>query len=63
MTPEKVYERFGQEFPYMKDQVTKFVSRRTKDGVGSIRLLLRNHKILTFTINKDGTYSLTRGVI
>lgn len=61
MTPEKVYERFLQEFPDMRNQVTKFTSRRDDAATGSIRLLLRNRRVLTFTINKDGTWILKRG--
>lgn len=61
MTPEKVYERFLKEFPDMANRVVKFNSRRDADAAGSIILLLRNHRTLTFSVRKDGTWILKRG--
>lgn len=60
MTPEKVYEKFCQEFPYMKSQVVKFFRRHTDSAAYSIRIILRNKQSLIFSINKDGTWLLKR---
>ena len=61
MTPESVYARFLKEFPDMKAQVTRFTSRRDNEAAGSIRILLRNHKTLIFSVMKDGKWKLIRG--
>ena len=61
MSPEKVYERFLKEFPDMANQVVKFTSRRDANAAGSVRILLRNHRTLIFTVNKDDTWHLQRG--
>lgn len=60
MTPEKVYERFLQEFPDMKNQVVKFFKRHTDSAAYSIRIMLKNGRSLIFSINKDGTWILKR---
>lgn len=60
MTPESIYERFLKEFPSMGNQVVKFTSRRTNDSSSSIRLMLRNHRTLIFTVRTDGTWTLQR---
>ena len=60
MAPEKVYERFLKEFPDMESQVVRWYSRRTNTADASIRILLRNHRTLIFSINKDGTWILKR---
>lgn len=60
MAPEKVYERFLKEFPDMESQVVRWYSRRTTTADASIRILLRNHRTLIFSINKDGTWILKR---
>ncbi|MBO5629435.1 MAG: hypothetical protein J5965_10220 [Aeriscardovia sp.] len=60
MSPEKVYERFLKEFPDMESQVVKWYTRRTTTALASIRILLRNHRTLIFSINKDGTWILKR---
>ncbi len=60
MTPESVYARFCQEFPNVVPQVVKWRSRRDDDSSGSIVVLLRNHRTLIFSVNKDGTWILKR---
>lgn len=60
MTPESVYARFCQEFPNVVPQIVKWRSRRDDDSAGSIVVLLRNHRTLIFSVNKDGTWILKR---
>lgn len=60
MTPEKVYERFLQEFPDMANQVNRFFVRHTDTAAYSIRIMLKNGRSLIFSINKDGTWILKR---
>lgn len=60
MTPERVHERFVEEFPDLQPQVVKWFSRRTKTADASIRVILRNGRSLIFSINKDGTWILKR---
>jgi len=60
VTPEKVYERFLQEFPDMANQVSRFFSRHTDTAAYSIRIMLKNGRSLIFSINKDGTWILKR---
>lgn len=60
MTAEKVYEKFLQEFPDMKGQVTKFFSRHTDTADSSIRIMLKNGRSLIFSVNKDGSWLLKR---
>lgn len=60
MTPEKVYERFCEEFPGLVPQVTRWFKRHTDSAEASIRLMLRNNRSLIFSINKDGTWVLKR---
>ena len=60
MTPESVYARFRQEFPDVVPQIVKWRSRRTDTAAGSIVLMLRNHRTLIFSVNKDGTWILKR---
>jgi len=60
MAPERVWDRFCAEFPDMVNQVVKWTSRRTNDAAGSIRILLRNHRTLIFSVNKDNTWILKR---
>lgn len=60
MTPERVYERFLQDFPGMESQVLKWYTRRTDTADASIRILLRNHRTLIYSINKDGSTTLKR---
>lgn len=60
MSPEKVYERFLKEFPDMESQVVKWYTRRTTTALASIRILLRNHRTLIFSVNHDGTWILKR---
>ena len=62
MTPERVYERFLKEFPQMESQVDKFYKRtprhRSPDAADSIRIVLRNHRVLIFKVYKNGTWRL-----
>jgi len=60
MTPERVYERFVQEFPDLVPQVTRWFRRHSDTTDYSIRLMLRNGKSLIFGLNKDGTWILKR---
>lgn len=59
MTPESVYARFCQEFPDVVPQIVKWRSRDA-DAAGSIVVLLRNHRTLIFSLNKDDTWILKR---
>lgn len=58
MTPERVYERFCQEFPGMVPKVVKWFHRNDSAADYSIRIMLKNHRSLIFNINKDGTWEL-----
>lgn len=60
MTPESVYARFCKEFPDVVPQIIQWRSRRDADSAGSIVLMLRNHRTLIFSVNKDGTWILKR---
>ena len=60
MTPEKVYEKFAEEFPDLVPQVTRWFRRHTDSAAYSIRLMLRNGRSLIFSINKDDTWILKR---
>lgn len=60
MTPERVWERFLQEFPHMEKQVVKWFRRHTDSADSSIRIVLRNGNSMIFSINKDGTWILKR---
>lgn len=60
MTPEKVYERFLKEFPYMESQVKRWFKRHTDSAAYSIRIVLKNGNSLIFSINKDDTWILKR---
>ena len=60
MAPERVWEKFLQEFPDMEKQVTRWFRRHTDSADASIRIMLRNGRSLIFSVNKDGTWILKR---
>ena len=55
MTMEKVYERFLQEFPHMKNQVLKYYDN-SRHKPNSIKIWLKNHNRLIFTVEESGFY-------
>lgn len=61
MSPESVWDRFQKEFPDMVPQVTRWFRRHTDTAAASIRIMLRNHRTLIFSINRDGTWILRHG--
>ena len=60
MTPERVWDKFCEEFPGVVPKVTKWFRRHTDSGESSIRVMLDTGKSLIFTINHDGTWVLKR---
>lgn len=64
MTPEKVWDRFIAEFPHMANQVDRWYRRkpnhRSHEGADSIRIILKNKRVLIFKVFKNGTWALER---
>lgn len=60
MTPQRVYERFVQEFPHLDNQIKRWFHRRSDDNGDSIRVMLKNGNSLIFTVYGDGTWILKR---
>lgn len=60
MSPERVWDKFREEFPDTVPQVTRWFRRHTDSADASIRIMLRNGRSLIFSVNKDGTWILKR---
>lgn len=61
MTPERVYERFIQEFPHFESQISRWFRRHSDSGGSSIRIMLKNGRSLIFDIAPDGSWTLGHG--
>lgn len=57
MAPYRVWEKFIEVFPGMKNQVEKFYG----NGDNSIKLYLKTKKKLIFTITGPDTWDLVKG--
>lgn len=56
MVPESIYKRFVEEFPHMEGQVLKYYIYRKEPN--TIKIWLKNHNKLFFSILDDGTWHL-----